>query len=567
MIKKDANKKVIKLENIMGLSNNKYREIAERKQLLDVKNVEDRLSLLISTTVLGSEIGITIIRGSNILMIKKSLIFEDGKMTELGLALLHQMLVPLQELVDMKNVDSIKELKGKKIKTFYDSSNCATMTNRFGMVRQLKRISEKEIQAAVEQIRSFGMNTTEEEFDIFIEDFVNIVRALGESSIDVKKHRDRHYSRDIYGFIGRGSACIGNMKAGRDPKKCLTSNLYLQSAKVIQTGEGYQMFLPEELEDAFEDAIGDVKLAVKDMLEDCVNDELKKTRKFSYDNHLKRLSNLHDLYPETRRVISYMSSLIRGRKFTQDEEEDDKYTDKFLAILRNCIFGVARLEGVPMKDIYSLAIEVCFLDNKGFYYKDPSIKVAEINKMLSATDKIFGDIAVFEYADGKLDVPLTVTDKPADYADGNVYILDGGATEDFDLCVEEDYTGEAVVVDGQLMASYDPYTQIDDSYVAIPIDNFFPKAKDEAVTGKLVKNKKGAINALKTNDITRIKTSERVSKVYVPFEVDGKVVAKTVGYNKTELFGGLKLKTIDLLCFEKEEYVDLAKYLYIAKIR
>lgn len=563
------NEKTIKIENIMGLSNNAYKEIVARKQVLDIKDVKDPLSLLISTTVLGSDIGITIIRGSNVLMIKKDLIFEDGKMTEIGLALLHKMLVPLQELVNIKNIDSIKELHGKRIKTIYDSKNCATMTNRFGMVRQLKRISEAEIQAAVDQIKSFGIETTEEEFDTFVNDFVNIVRALGESSIDVKKHRDRHYSRDIHGFVGKGSACIGNMKSGRDPKKALTANLYLNSGAVMRTGEGYQMFLPEELEDAFEDAIGDVKLAVKDSLEDCVNGELAKVHSFDYNNYYKRLSNLHDLYPETRRVISYASSLVRGRKFTQpDEEEPDKYTDKFLAVLRNCIFGVAKLEGMKMKDVYSLAIEICFLDNKGFYYKDANLKCVEVNKMLTAVDKIFGDIAVFEYADNKLDVPLTVTDKPSDYADGNVYILEDGASEDFELCVEENFTGEATVVDGQLIASYDPYVQVDDNYVAIPIDNFFPVTQNERKEGKLVKNKKGAINALRNSDVTRVKVSaDGVSKIYVPVVIDGATKAKSVGFNNTTLFNGLKLKTVDLLCFEKEEYVDLAKYLYVARTR
>ena len=106
-----------------------------------------------------------------------------------------------------------------------------------------------------------------------------------------------------------------------------------------------------------------------------------------------------------------------------------------------------------MKDVYSLAIEICFLVNKRFYYKDANLICVEVNKMLTAVDKIFGDIAVFEYADNKLDVPLTVTDKPSDYADGNVYILEDGASEDFELCVEENFTGEATVVDGQLIAS------------------------------------------------------------------------------------------------------------------
>ena len=73
---KETNK-VVKIENIMGLSNNAYKEIVARKQVLDIKDVKDPLSLLISTTVLGSDIGITIIRGSNVLMIKKSLIFEE----------------------------------------------------------------------------------------------------------------------------------------------------------------------------------------------------------------------------------------------------------------------------------------------------------------------------------------------------------------------------------------------------------------------------------------------------------------------------------------------------------
>lgn len=563
-------KKTVKVMDVKGLNNNIYKEFADRKLCVNLDEVEDKLSMLVSTTKLGSEIGITITRGSNILMLNKNQIFDrEGNMTELGLSLLAEMLVPLKKLMKKESIESVKELKGGEVKTIYDKNNRVVMTNRFGMTRELSRVSEAEIQACINQIKSFNMNTTVEEYDIFVEDFVYIVRGLGESSIDVKKHEDRHYSLDINGFVGSGSACKGNMKAGTDPKKSLTSNLYLRAANVLRSGWGYQMFLPEELDNAFEDAIGDIKIEVKDELEDCVNDKLKVVHGFNYDNYLKRLSNLHDLYPVTRKAIKYVSSLVRGKNFTQLDEEAvcDKFTDKFLAILRNCIFGVAKIEGMQMKDVYNLAIEVCFLDNKGFYYKDNDSRCVEINKMLSAVDKIFGDISVFEYADNELNVPLTVTDKPDDFADGNVYFLEDGATEDFDLCVEESFTGMATVVDGKLVASYDPYSQVDDSYVAIPIDNFFPIMPDEKKEGRLAKNKKGAISALRHSDITRVKVSDGVSKIYVPQEVDGRVKAKTVGYSETTIFNDLKLKTIDLLCFEKEDYIDLARYLYIAKIR
>lgn len=569
-IKVMKDKKTVKVMDVKGLNNNIYKEFADRKLCVNLDEVEDKLSMLVSTTKLGSEIGITITRGSNVLMLNKNQIFDrEGNMTELGLSLLAEMLVPLKKLMKKENIESVKELKGGKVETIYDKNNRVVMTNRFGMTRELSRVSEAEIQACINQIKSFNMNTTVEEYDIFVEDFVYIVRGLGESSIDVKKHEDRHYSLDINGFVGNGSACKGNMRAGTDPKKSLTSNLYLRAANVLRSGWGYQMFLPEELDNAFEDAIGDIKIEVKDELEDCVNDKLKVVHGFNYDNYLKRLSNLHDLYPVTRKAIKYVSSLVRGKNFTQLDEEAvcDKFTDKFLAILRNCIFGVAKIEGMQMKDVYSLAIEVCFLDNKGFYYKDNDSRCVEINKMLSAVDKIFGDISVFEYADNELNVPLTVTDKPDDFADGNVYFLEDGATEDFDLCVEESFTGMATVVDGKLVASYDPYSQVDDSYIAIPIDNFFPIMPDEKKEGRLAKNKKGAISALRHSDITRVKVSDGVSKIYVPQEVDGRVKAKTVGYSETTIFDGLKLKTIDLLCFEKEDYIDLARYLYIAKIR
>lgn len=569
-IKMMDDKKTVKVMDVKGLNNNIYKEFADRKLCVNLDEVEDKLSMLVSTTKLGSEIGITITRGSNILMLNKNQIFDrEGNMTELGLSLLAEMLVPLKKLMKKESIESVKELKGGEVETIYDKNNRVVMTNRFGMTRELSRVSEAEIQACINQIKSFNMNTTVEEYDIFVEDFVYIVRGLGESSIDVKKHEDRHYSLDINGFVGNGSACKGNMKAGTDPKKSLTSNLYLRAANVLRSGWGYQMFLPEDLDNAFEDAIGDVKMEVKDELEDCVNDKLKVVHGFNYDNYLKRLSNLHDLYPVTRKAIKYVSSLVRGKNFTQLDEEAvcDKFTDKFLAILRNCIFGVAKIEGMQMKDVYSLAIEVCFLDNKGFYYKDNDLRCVEINKMLSAIDKIFGDISVFEYADNELNVPLTITDKPDDFADGNVYFLEDGATEDFDLCVEESFTGMATVVDGKLVASYDPYSQVDDSYVAIPIDNFFPIMPDEKKEGRLAKNKKGAISNLRHSDITRVKASDGVSKIYVPVEVDGRAKAKTVGYSETTIFDGLKLKTIDLLCFEKEDYIDLARYLYIAKIR
>lgn len=266
-------KDIVKVLDVRGLSNNVYEDWAERKLAINIDCVDDKLSLLISTTILGSEIGITIIRGSNVLMLNKNQIFDEkGSMTEIGLNLLAEMLIPLKELAKMKKVSSVKALKGGKITTIYNKDNQVTMTNRFGMKRQLSLISEAEIQACVEQIQKFNMSTTAEEYDIFINDFVNIVRALGESSIDVKKHRDRHFSRNIHGFVGKGSACIGNIKSGRDKTKCLTSNLYDRGANVISCGYGYQMILPKEFDDAFQDAIGDIKMAVKDKLEDCINE-------------------------------------------------------------------------------------------------------------------------------------------------------------------------------------------------------------------------------------------------------------------------------------------------------
>ena len=86
-----------KLLSVVGLSNNVYKEFAEKKLFVNIESIEDKLSLIISTTVLGSDIGITIIRGNNVLMINKDQIFdENGKMTEIGLNLLKELLNKLR---------------------------------------------------------------------------------------------------------------------------------------------------------------------------------------------------------------------------------------------------------------------------------------------------------------------------------------------------------------------------------------------------------------------------------------------------------------------------------------
>lgn len=82
-------KDIVKVLDVRGLSNNVYEDWAERKLAINIDCVDDKLSLLISTTILGSEIGITIIRGSNVLMLNKNQIFDEkGSMTEIGLNLL-----------------------------------------------------------------------------------------------------------------------------------------------------------------------------------------------------------------------------------------------------------------------------------------------------------------------------------------------------------------------------------------------------------------------------------------------------------------------------------------------
>ena len=546
-------KKYYEIKSVRGLCNVDYKLFSKNAVALNIQGVEDKLSLLVSTTVLGSEIGITIIRGSNVLMLNKDQLFENGKMTELGLSMLAQILVPLKALIKAKKIEKVKTLKGKTIHSIYNAENCVTVTNRFGMKRQLKLISEAEIQASIRQIESFGMNTTEEEYDIFVEDFVNIVRALGESSIDVKKHRDRHYSKDINGFVDKGSLCVGNIKSGKGPKS-LTSNLYDSSANVFASGTGYQMLLPDNFKCAFKDAIGDVKMVVKSELEDCVNERLAIVANYNYDNYKKLLSNLHDKYSQTRKVLERAISLVRSYS--------KEYSSDFLTILRNSIYGTAKLEGIERTDVYKLAIELCFLDNKGYYTKDLT-KCVEVNKKLSACDKIFGDIAVYEYADSKLTVPLTVTDKPSDFEDGKVYDLEDGATDDFELCTLESYTGKATVVDGQLVVDYNPYDQIDESYVVIPVDNFLPIAADESKNGSLVANKVNNIKELINSKVSAIKVDKGISRLAVPKDGKGLVV----GVVKSTIYDNLKLRSIELLSKKEEAYVDLRNFLYIAQMR
>lgn len=569
---------MIRLSNIVGLSNNVYREFSEKKVVINIESVEDKLSLIISTTILGSEIGITIIRGNNVLMINKDQIFEDGKMTEVGLNLLAELLVPLKELMEDNHINSVLELKGDKIETIYNKSNRVVMTNRFGMVRELSMISEAEIQACVKQIQSFNINTIEEEYDIFVNDFVNIVRALGESSIDVKKHEDRKFSRNINGFVGAGTACVGNIKSGRDKKACLTSNLYDRGANVISSGYGYQMQLPEKYEnEAFQDAIGDIKLAIKDKLEDCVNEKLKESRHYTYDNYNKMLSNLNEKYPVTKALLQRIIKLER-RDNLDNNVLKAYYSDKFYGRLRDAIYTTARMEGMKGRDVYKLAVEVCFLNRKGNYYnsKDINSHVPDVNKALSIMDRIFGDIAVYEYNDGHLEVPLRVLDKPDDFEDGKVYDLLDGATDNLELCVEGDYTGKAAVVEGELKAIYDPYDNINYEYVAIPLYCFFdPK------TGELSDNKKACVSNIKAlNNSKAIKIKK--SRIAVMVEEDKiKVVSVTAIPNKanklvsTNIFDNLALEKVELMAIDKtgipaedrETSISYMNYVLLAKFR
>lgn len=569
---------VVMIKDLRGLSNNVYKEFAERKLCVNIDGVEDKLSFIVSTTKLGSEIGITITRGSNVLMLNKDQIFDnEGNITELGLSLLAEMLVPLKQLMKKENISSVTKLKGGKITTIYNRDNRVVMTNRFGMTRELSRISEAEIQACVEQIQSFNMSTTEAEYDIFVDDFVNIVRALGESSIDVKKHEDRCFSRDINGFVGSGTACVGNIKSGRDKKLCLTSNLYDRGANIIGSGYGYQMLLPEKYENAFKDAIGDVKLAVKDSLEDCVNEKLKESRSYTYDNYSRLLSNLNELYPVTKALLQRIIKLERKDNLDNNILKA-YYSDKFYARLRDAIFGTARLEGMQEREAYRLAVEVCFLNAKGHYYnkKDINSHMADVNKALTIMDRIFGDIAVYEYNNGHLDVPLTITDKPEDFVEGKLYILEDGATEDFDLCVEENFTGEAVVIDGKLIASYNPYEQISNKYVAIPVYCFFdPK------TGKLSDDRRACgVNIKALNDSKAIKVKK--SKIAVMTE-ENKIAVVSVAAtpNKanvlayTNIFDNLALEKVELMhkdetdipAKDRETSVSFMHYVLLAKVR
>ena len=191
-------------------------------------------------------------------------------------------------------------------------------------------------------------------------------------------------------------------------------------------------------------------------------------------------------------------------------------------------------------------------------------------------DRIFGDIAVYEYNDGHLEVPLKVTDKPDDFEDGKTYRLLDGATDDFELCVEGDYTGEAVVVEGELKAIYDPYDNINYEYVAIPLYCFFDPS-----TGELSDNKKACVSNIKAlNNSKAIKVKK--SRIAVMTEEDKiKVVSVTAIPNKanklvsTNIFDNLALEKVELMAIDetgipvedRETSVSFMHYVLLAKVR
>lgn len=489
----ERNRQVTK-ENIINLiqgecviSSNEFMHMPYVYQEVEIT---DWLGLYQACSVMGDNVGITITSVSVLVMADTGIFFDKENRFNFDLAA--DLLVPLSK--EIKRINKINEKlpEDKKVKRKeerYDKSlfddekrrllNCL---NSSGMIRDYHLVLNETINEWERKIKYLPEDTTKEEWKLIVSDFDEIGRNLGETAIDIVKDPSKANDLTIENLINTKYRCIGNMKPGY-LKSNLNKILYNEANEYhIDCGR----FTPGVDPTVLPDAIGEIKLSIKEICEHIMNRRvaaLKDKSKFNYDEFAKYNTDLICVYRNmveiVKPVLDFMSD-TNNKSYGLPRVEKDLLRDIAKALL-----NTAQFDGMEKEDVIKLMIQLCcvfprrYTDTKGNVKVVPTfdINTRYLNKLKDVA-RLFPEIFLQEYQEDpseplkvKLDYDICI--KEIHY--GETIALVNGWNEDKTLHVKSNYTGKAIVEEGGLYALYDAYEKEESNLVIIPICQFADK--------------------------------------------------------------------------------------------
>lgn len=445
-----------------------------------LSDVTDKLGMLLTTVALGDEIAETIRLGQNVTAMEYEQFVNDEGEEILGdrapeVALMYAGLYwecwdKATKTIDMGKAKEIVDArKGMKMEPVYTEADITITSNKYGRERKVLVVNDYYIKKCEEALQSINYYTTLKDLELFQEAFVFPTRGLGEQTIDCKKDISKKFCRSMKDLISPYFTVVGGLKR-------LESNI----TSYRRNDEAYTITAPANDDKVrYCDIIGDFKQAGVDTMEDKMNefiDILNKETNYEFYNQYKEI----DLLAGGNIIVANAIDKVGDILMTEDGAISDENRERALA----AIYHLADEVGVERHMVVKIAIKLaisevrqnrngdvivnCILDTEKEYKAD-----------LWKVAMLFGDIFVAEYA-GKdvLEIPVDY-ETETDIADGEIIeIMDGYGYCGMLHILSPFQNGQVKVVDGQVMALYNPLEQLLENHkkaILIDIDTY---AKD-----------------------------------------------------------------------------------------
>lgn len=449
--------------------------------------ITDWLGLYQATSTMGDNVGITITSVSVLVMADTDAFFDENDNFNLDLAA--DLLVPLNKEIERinklnKSLPEHKKVKREEIpydKSLFDDEKRRLLKqlNTSGMERDYYLVLNETINEWARRMKHLPANTTREQWELLTNDFDQIGRNLGETSIDVCKDESKANDLTIENLINTKYRCVGNMKPGY-LKSNLNKILYNEANEYhIDCGR----FTPGVDPTVLPDAIGEIKLTLKEICEYIMGRRVaavKDRTKFNYDHLNKYNTDLVCKYPNmtdiTKSVLEFMVD-TNNKAYDLPRVEKDLLREIEMALL-----NTAGYDGMPREDVIKLMIQLCCIftrrqtNKKGDIEFVPTfdINTRYLNKLKYAA-KVFPEIFLQEYQEDPTK-PLMpklnydVCTKEVYY--GETIDLVNGWNEDKTLHVRRGYTGKAIATENGLYGLYNAYDKKKSDLIIVPICQF-----------------------------------------------------------------------------------------------
>ena len=440
---------------------------------INVKEVKDRMGLIMAVQALGDLIAQTIRAGMNICALDMKQFFADGRETlgdnAVEVALLYAGLYwkcwdkQTKTLNMEKAAAEVAKRKGASIEAIYEESDVALSNNKYGMQRFVYGVNDYYLQRAELAFAAINEDTTLTELEMMQRHFVFPTRGLGEQTIDVTKHVDYTFYTTMKRLVSPYITVVGGIKE-------LESNIKTYR----RTKEEYTVGVkadPNRNIDYKEDTIGIFKQAAVDTMEDSMRRFITILEdECNYDSYKE-----YDSIDLTEESVFLLATVIGE---TEDAVMDMDNDTRERAVAG--IYNMAKDLKIAQEDVFKIAMKLAVSDvkvRKGNVYITPIIGTdAEYKADLWKVAMLFGDIFVAQYAgQDTIEVPVAY-ESEIDIKEGEIIDIENGYGYGGMLHIISAFQdGQVKVKDGEVVALYNPLQTILERYssaTVLPIESY-----------------------------------------------------------------------------------------------